>query len=261
MCTFVILRRPGHDWPVLVAANRDEMLSRPWTSPGRHWSDRPEVVGGRDDFAHGTWMGVNDHGVMAAILNRANSLGPAAGFRSRGEIVLEALDHADAADAARALAELDPKSYRSFNLIVSDNQDAFWLRHLGPDAERVETFPLPDGLSMLTERDLNDRSSARIAAYCSKFEQAAPPDPETGNWEAWARLMASREYDPAVGPVGAMAIVTDKGFGTSSSSLVALPRPGLIDRGIIHPPGRLAKPVWLFAAGLPGDVPYRPLAL
>ena len=36
MCTLVILRRPGHDWPVVIAANRDEMIDRPWRGPGRH---------------------------------------------------------------------------------------------------------------------------------------------------------------------------------------------------------------------------------
>ena len=48
MCTVVILRRPGHPWPIVFAANRDEMLDRPWQAPGRHWPDRPEVVAGLD---------------------------------------------------------------------------------------------------------------------------------------------------------------------------------------------------------------------
>jgi uncharacterized protein with NRDE domain len=70
MCTFVILRRPGEDWPVLIAANRDEMVDRPWLPPDRHWPDRPEVVAGKDTLAGGSWLGVNDHGVGAGIRNR-----------------------------------------------------------------------------------------------------------------------------------------------------------------------------------------------
>ena len=76
MCTLVILRRPGHDWPVLIAANRDENAERPWRPPARHWPDRPEVVAGMDELAGGTWLGLNDHGVVAGILNRPDSLGP-----------------------------------------------------------------------------------------------------------------------------------------------------------------------------------------
>src|SRR5919108_5501887 len=104
MCTLVILRRPDHRWPVLIGANRDEMIDRPWQPPGRHWPDRAEVVAGRDLLAGGSWLGLNDWGVAAAVLNRHGSLGPAAGLRSRGELVLEALDHADAARAPAALS-------------------------------------------------------------------------------------------------------------------------------------------------------------
>ncbi|MGH6991130.1 MAG: NRDE family protein, partial [Stellaceae bacterium] len=104
MCTLILLRRPGHDWPVILGANRDEMVARPWQPPARHWPDRPEVVAGLDELAGGSWLGVNDHGVIAGILNRHGSLGPAPGQRSRGELVLEALDHAAAAAAAAALA-------------------------------------------------------------------------------------------------------------------------------------------------------------
>ena len=41
MCTLIMLRRPGNDWPLLLAANRDEMGNRPWEAPARHWPDRP----------------------------------------------------------------------------------------------------------------------------------------------------------------------------------------------------------------------------
>src|SRR5215472_12933777 len=108
MCTVVILRRPDHRWPVLIGANRDEMIDRPWRSPDRHWPDRPEVVAGLDVLAGGSWLGINDWGVAAAVLNRTGSLGPAPDRRSRGELVLEALDHADAVTAAEALSYLDP---------------------------------------------------------------------------------------------------------------------------------------------------------
>src|SRR6185369_12562384 len=100
MCTVVILRRPGATWPTLIAANRDERQDRPWSPPGPHWPDRPEVVAGLDHLAGGSWLGINAHGLAAAILNRQGTLGPADGKRSRGELVLEALDHADAVDAA-----------------------------------------------------------------------------------------------------------------------------------------------------------------
>ena len=84
MCTLLILRRPGHKWPLLLAANRDEIISRPWLPPDHHWPDRPHVLAGKDEEAGGTWLGVNEHGVGAAILNREGSLGPIDEKRTRG---------------------------------------------------------------------------------------------------------------------------------------------------------------------------------
>ncbi|NVN12657.1 NRDE family protein, partial [Nguyenibacter vanlangensis] len=47
MCTIVLSLAPGTAWPLLFGANRDERLDRPWDAPGRHWPDRPQVIGGR----------------------------------------------------------------------------------------------------------------------------------------------------------------------------------------------------------------------
>lgn len=271
MCTSIILRRPGHRWPLLFAANRDELKTRSWLPPGRHWRDRPEVIAGMDKTAGGSWLGLNDHGVMAAVLNRAGSLGPQDNKRSRGELVLEALDHADAAVAADYLKHLDPRAYRSFNLIVADNQDAFWLRSQGqqddgspaasqpgasqPGASQIEVFTLPTGLSMITAHDRNDVASARIRAYLPRFELADAPDPGLGDWGAWQSILSSRLYEAKNGPTAAMTIETETGFGTVSSSLLALP--GFPESAT----ERAIAPVWLFAPGPPDKVTYQPVKL
>lgn len=268
MCTLVLLRRPGHAWPVVVGANRDEMADRLWTPPGRHWSDRADVVAGRDDLAGGTWLGLNDSGVMAGILNRFGTLGPQHGKRSRGELVLEALDHADAADAVDALRDLDPTAYRPFNMLVADNRDAFWVRHAGPPAQHVEVLPLPEGLSMLTAFDVDDAAAdPRIAVHRPRFLAVPAPDPDATpeSWDGWKAALASRETGEAAsghqpesligGRTTAMCFQKDSGFGTRSSSLIALPSP---ERTRTVP---ATRPVWLFAAGPPDRTPYRPVAL
>src|SRR5262244_3264568 len=200
MCSVIVLYRPDHAWPLLLGANRDEMANRPWAPPARHWPDRPNVVAGLDKLAGGSWLGLNDEGVVAAIMNRMNTLGPQPGRRSRGELVLEALDHADAASAAEALRALEPAAYRSFNMVIADNRDAFWLRHRG-GGDPVEVLALPEGLSMITAHDRNDAAgSGRIRAYLPRFRAAAAPEPgmagDTG-WAAWEALLASRDQaDP-----------------------------------------------------------------
>jgi hypothetical protein len=252
MCTFVILRRPGNDWPVIIGANRDEMKDRSWRVPGRHWSDREDVIAGKDDLAGGTWLGMNDAGLVAGILNRRGSLGPKEGYRSRGELPLEILSHVDAADAAEALKDINPNAYRPFNIVFADNRDAYWLRlaetRWGPHAE-VHT--IPPGISLITSSDRNDISSARIRTYLPQFEKAEVPDPDKGSWLAWQTLFSSRMYDPNDGPEGAMMISTDAGFGTVSSSLIALPSPNYVSTK------HNVKPVYLFSDGAPDVSSYK----
>ena len=253
MCTIVISRQSGAAWPVVLGANRDEIAERPWRPPARHWPDRPEVVGGLDDQAGGSWLGLNDTGVVAAVLNRFGTLGGAPGRRSRGELVLEALDHGDAAAAVAALADLNLRAYRPFNLVVADDRDAFWLAHRDETGrEPMEVTPLPDGLSVISAADRNDPVDPRIRAYLPLFEQAARPDPESGDWQAWWALLASRE--PACGgaPNSAMCFGGANGFGTRSSAVIALPNRSQT-LGI--------RPVWLFTPGPPDQVSWQPVPL
>jgi len=250
LCSVVILRRAGHSWPLVLAANRDEMLERAWDPPGRHWSDRPDVVAGRDRLGGGSWLGVNDAGMVAAVLNRVGSLGPATGKRSRGELVLEALDHADAQTAAEQLRHLDPGAYRSFNLVIADRRAAFWLKSVGRSGKGIEVTEVPQGISMLTARDLNDPESPRIARNIPDFSTALPPDPDLDDWDAWLELLRRTGLDH---PMDGMIVTMESGFETVSSSLIALPA---ANHAIA---GEDATPVWLFAPGRPDHADYQPI--
>jgi hypothetical protein len=248
MCTLVILRRPLCRWPVLIGANRDEMADRPARPPGRHWPDRPEVTAGLDLLAGGSWLGLNDWGVAAAVLNRTGSLGPAPGRRSRGELVLEALDHADAVAAATALAALDPDAYRSFNLIVADSRDGFWLRH---DDARIAVHPLKEGLSLIAAGNLDDLGTRRLELAWPRFRDAPIPDPHRGDWTAWENLLACDEAPPGEAAEAALRFRTASGFATMSSALIALPT---------HEEPAL-KPVFRYAEWLPQPVPWQDVDL
>ncbi len=216
MCTVILLRRPGHAWPLILGANRDEKIARPWDAPAAHWPDRPGVVGGRDREAGGTWMAMRG-GVVAAVLNRPGSLGPAPGKRSRGELPLLALDAADAAGAASRIGSLDAGAWRPFNMVVADARAAFFLRGLGQGAP--ESVPVPEGVTMVTAHDPNDLASPRTARHLPRFRAAPPPEPPAG-WAGWETLLA----DSGFGPVGigeALNVPPTRGFGTVASSLVA----------------------------------------
>ncbi len=254
MCTLVVMRRPGHAWPLILAANRDEMTARPWLAPAKHWPDRPDVIAGLDRLGGGSWLGLNRRGVVAGVLNRRGSLGPEPGKRSRGDLILLALEGQDASAAAEAVQALEPAAFRSYNMIIADPGQGFWIRHSG-GASRPETTPLPEGLSMITAGDLNAADSPRIRAHRPRLKAAAVPDPGQGDWTAWQEIMADPSYSAADGPAAAMNLDPVDGFATVSSSLIAVPGPGL------KVAGRPVSPIWLFAAGRPDRTPYKPVKL
>ncbi|PZW40821.1 transport and Golgi organization protein 2 [Humitalea rosea] len=214
MCTVLILRRPGAPWPLLLAANRDERIDRIADPPGPWWADRPGVIGGRDRSAGGSWMAIGPAGVVAAVLNRPGSLGPAPGKASRGGLPLLAADVDSAEAGAAALAALDAGAYRPFNALVADRMRAFFVAGLGHGHPVVTE--LAEGLTMVTSAGPNDTTNPRIARHLPRFTTAAPPEPP--DWGAWPRLLA----DSRGAPGAQLHVLPREGFGTVSSSLLAL---------------------------------------
>jgi len=256
MCTTVILRQPGARWPLLFAANRDEMADRPWSGPDRHWPHHPDTIAGIDRLAGGTWLGLNRAGLVAALLNRQGSLGPEPGRRSRGQLVLDALDCADALTAATRLATLDPAAYRPFNLVLADRCNALCLLHRVADGRGApEVQRLPEGLTLVTGFDPDDARDARIRHYRPRFAAAPTPCPETNDWTAWKALLAAQTHEDGTGANGAMCFRLASGFGTVCSSLIALPaaRPAIA-------PGH-DRACWLFNPSPPDQAFWSPIDL
>ena len=218
MCTVVVSIGRNSAWPLLLAANRDERLDRPARPPACHWPDHPDVIGGFDVLAGGTWLALNRSGVVAAVLNRLGSLGPQPGKRSRGELPLLALHHHSAAAAIAALEPLDAADWRSFNLIVADRKNTYYLRGTGHG--RIYVRVLAPGVHLVTARDPDDMSSPRVARNLPRFKAAPTPNPP--DWSTWPTLLAD-----STPPMDASINITPfSGFGTVSSALVGLGEAG-----------------------------------
>ncbi len=230
MCSIVL--RIAADG-VLIGANRDEMLTRPWDPPGRYWPAMPGVVAGRDRLGGGTWLGINQSGLMAAVLNRRGTLGPETGKHSRGELPLLALREAGLDAATAKIRALDAADYRGFNLILADGGGAVFLRGLETGAPEAQS--LPPGTWMITSGEANDLASPRIARHLPKFA-AAPAS-------AWAGLLA----DNTPPEESAINIPPRHGFGTVCSAIITL--------------SRASPPRLLFAPGPPHSHAFRPVAL
>jgi len=122
VCLLLLAFHAGRDRPWLLLGNRDEFHARPTAAAGA-WADAPQVVGGRDLEAGGSWLALNRNGRFAAVTNVRTGL-PQRGRRSRGELVAAFVRGAAtpsdyAAQIAAARADFGP-----FNLIVGDAEAA-----------------------------------------------------------------------------------------------------------------------------------------
>ena len=68
MCLILFAWRAHPDYPLIVAANRDEFHARP-AQAAAFWRDSPGILAGRDLEGGGTWLGVNRDGKFAALTN------------------------------------------------------------------------------------------------------------------------------------------------------------------------------------------------
>jgi uncharacterized protein with NRDE domain len=122
MCLIVIGWRAHPDFPLVVAANRDEFYARP-TAPAARWPDHPRVLGGLDLEAGGTWLGVAESGRFAAVTN-VREPGAPQGRLSRGQLTREFL--VGNRSAEEYMAGIDGSAYSGFNLLVSDGESLWY---------------------------------------------------------------------------------------------------------------------------------------
>ena len=94
MCLILVGWKTHRDYPLVVAANRDEFFSRP-SAPAGFWPESPKILAGRDLEAGGTWLGVSEAGRVAMLTN-VRSASPGPGRRSRGELATHWLQAAGA---------------------------------------------------------------------------------------------------------------------------------------------------------------------
>jgi uncharacterized protein with NRDE domain len=171
MCTLVFWYRAFEGIPMIVAANRDEDLRRPSAPPSVRQLSRRRVVCPTDLLAGGTWLGVNDRRVFAAITNRAWNP-KQEGRRSRGGLVLEALNHDDAEEAAAAIASLDPQRENAFHLAIADEKSAHLVLCDGITMTHQRLEP---GLHVLTERSFGKEPATREASIRARLGTLTQP--------------------------------------------------------------------------------------
>lgn len=237
MCLLAIQYKAARDAHILVAQNREEYFDRPTQVP-RIQSGRPRVVCGIDRKAGGTWLGVNQYGVMVAVANRAKAIVPLEP-RSRGLLCRELLNLRTAKEAAaKAAKELATGKYAGANYVCADSRSGAIV--YGGDT--VEIVELTRGLHLLTNGNLDDYRDER-QEFVRRLLTLQRLDSAVA-FLAVAAKAFSRRPDEA-GRRGVVMVGNE--YGTVSSTLLALTR-------------KSQSAVYQYAAGPPPEYAYDDLS-
>lgn len=227
MCLILVAWRVHPDFPLVVAANRDEFFARP-TAVAAPWPDAPGVVAGRDLQAGGTWLGVGRGGRFAALTNFRDPAAQRPEAASRGMLVADFLRGEQT--AADYLAGLTARAdaFNGFNLLAGDGERLYWFSNAGGAAR--ELAPGVYGLC----NHLLDTPWPKVQAAKSALREALArlpddtplfdlltddgihPDaslPRTGVSLEWERLLSA-------------AFVRAPGYGTRGSTVLTVAADG-----------------------------------
>lgn len=119
MCLILIAYKTHPEYPLIIAANRDEFYQRPAQSAG-YWEDHPQILGGRDLKCGGTWLAVDRRGRMAAVTNYREPSEQKQNLRSRGFLVTDYLCGTDSARAYLNSLVQHVTEYDGFNIFAGD---------------------------------------------------------------------------------------------------------------------------------------------
>ena len=151
---------------------------------------------------------------------------------SRGHIVLHVLKNNNIEDALNYLSNIDPSKYSNFNLLIAYFEKCYWVKNDNNNRKLI-IKELSEGLSVMTEKDLNDQNDIKIKHYHELFSSLQVPDPSRNNWDDWENQLTNYENKNLGENRNICFIDRTKNYGTKSSSLIAIPKKSLSGRKVI----------------------------
>lgn len=249
MCLIAFALDAHPRYRLLLAANRDEFHQRPALA-AHWWNDAPDVYGGRDLDAGGTWLAIDRHARLAALTNFRERPYRGAGERSRGELGASFLRNTTPAHLHAEGLLPDVGRYGGFNLLLFD---LFREQHSGVYlTNRDESRPLQSltpGLHTLSNHLLDSRwpKSLRLRqALESALNEADPFEPLFDALSDRTPVSAAEfvneldSDDPDV--LTRTPFIFDARYGTRASTVVAVTHDGTL---------RFAERSWRWASEAP----------
>jgi uncharacterized protein with NRDE domain len=221
VCTILLAWSAHPGVPIVLAANRDELIARPSAAPGV-LQESPRIYGGRDLLAGGTWLAVSADGRVCAVTNRHPAEGPPVApdpsRRSRGEIPVDLLT-LDSAVVPEHLAALGPGLYNPVNVLWI-GPDRALVAHVD-DSGPVRVVDLAPGPHVLTTRDVDDERQPKVAMLMDGLERAIVSGADAAATMTGMRAMLAGHVSASDSPVDAACIHGDI-YGTVSASTIVV---------------------------------------
>jgi uncharacterized protein with NRDE domain len=211
MCLVVVAYGAAARYPLVIAANRDELHARPTRTAG-WWPEPPGLFGGRDLLAGGTWLGVDRRGRVAAVTNIRDRT-PREAPRSRGALVADFLGREDPAAEFAARAAESGADYAAFNLLLFDGEKLRYASNRAPPAG------LAAGIHALTNAPLGVEWPKTRTARSRMRQRLEEREPLEGLFE----LLAERSTaDSAEERSLSAHVVKGPVYGTRCSTVILL---------------------------------------
>ena len=135
MCLVVFAWKAHPDYKLIVAANRDEFHGRP-SQDAHWWPDLPNVLGGRDLQAGGTWLATSKSGRFATVTNYREQQPARSGVRSRGEIVTDFVT--GESDAGSYVSSFAGEKYAGVSVLAADSENIYYTSNRSDEAVTLE---------------------------------------------------------------------------------------------------------------------------
>lgn len=137
MCLIFLSIHQHPTYKLIVAANRDEFYNRQ-TSPADFWQDHPEILGGRDLEAHGTWMAMTKSGRISMVTNYRDPKNIDPKAPSRGQLVTDFLLSEKRPESYLKEVKEAGHSYNGFNLITGDSNELYYYSNYKGSVEKIQ---------------------------------------------------------------------------------------------------------------------------
>jgi uncharacterized protein with NRDE domain len=138
MCLIFLSLNNHPNYKLIVAANRDEFYARK-TAPANFWEDHPNIIGGRDLEASGTWMAMNKNGKISLVTNYRDPANINPKAPSRGQLVSDFLVNGDTPEEYLSKVSSRASHYNGFNLLTGYSDELWYLSNYGKGVQKLES--------------------------------------------------------------------------------------------------------------------------